>query len=91
MIQRLYSGFQSNCQQTFSENIYELDILFEWIPYNQFNNIKEKCKTVYSASWKDGPLKYDSNNKMLARVQAREVTLKLCNSQNMINDFLNKV
>ncbi|EXX66658.1 Skt5p [Rhizophagus irregularis DAOM 197198w] len=65
--------------------------IFEWIPYNQFNNIKEKCKTVYSASWKDGPLEYDSNNKMLARVQAREVTLKLCKSQNMINDFLNKV
>ncbi|GET65219.1 kinase-like domain-containing protein [Rhizophagus irregularis DAOM 181602=DAOM 197198] len=67
------------------------DIIFEWIPYNQFNDIEEKCKAVYSASWKDGPLEYDSNNKMLVRVQAREVTLKLCNSQNMINDFLNKV
>ncbi|CAB5383656.1 unnamed protein product [Rhizophagus irregularis] len=67
------------------------DIIFEWIPYNQFNDIKEKCKTVYSASWKDGPLKYDSNNKILARAQAKKVTLKLCNSQNMINDFLNKV
>jgi phage-related tail protein len=67
------------------------DIIFEWIPYNQFNDIKENCKTVYSALWKDGPLKYYSNNKMLARVQAKEVTLKLCNSQNMINDFLNKV
>src|SRR5947208_3330298 len=41
------------------------DIVFEWIPYNQFNNIKEIGKggfaTVYSAIWKDGPLEYDKN------------------------------
>ncbi|GBC14477.2 kinase-like domain-containing protein [Rhizophagus irregularis DAOM 181602=DAOM 197198] len=55
--------------------------------------LQEKCDERYceNSSWKDGPLEYDSNNKMLARVQAREVTLKLCKSQNMINDFLNKV
>ena len=39
------------------------DIIVEWIPYNQFNHIKEIGKggfaTVYSAIWKDGPLKYD--------------------------------
>src|SRR5215211_5649856 len=38
------------------------DILFEWIPYNQFNNIKEIGKggfaTIYSAIWKDGLLKW---------------------------------
>jgi hypothetical protein len=36
------------------------NIVFEWIPYSQFNNIKEIGKsgfvTVYSATWKDGPL-----------------------------------
>ncbi|CAB5396514.1 unnamed protein product [Rhizophagus irregularis] len=36
------------------------DIVLEWIPYNQFNEIKETGKngliTVYSAIWKDGPL-----------------------------------
>jgi hypothetical protein len=36
------------------------DIVFQWIPYNQFVKIKEINKngfiTVYSAIWKDGPL-----------------------------------
>src|SRR4051794_40096207 len=38
------------------------DIVFEWIPYDQFKNIKEIGKssaTVYSAIWNDGPLYYD--------------------------------
>jgi hypothetical protein len=36
------------------------DIIFEWIPYNQFNNIKENIFTKeYLAIWKDGPLNYD--------------------------------
>src|SRR5688572_24653340 len=38
------------------------DIGFEWIPYNQFNSIKEVRKveltTIYSAIWKDGPLNW---------------------------------
>src|SRR5438874_13234362 len=42
------------------------DIVFEWIPYNQFSNIKEIGKggfaTVYSAIWKDGKLYYDEDN-----------------------------
>src|SRR5436305_2180898 len=41
------------------------DIVFEWIPYNQFSDIKEIGRggfaTVYSAIWKDGPLKYYEN------------------------------
>src|SRR4051812_16326644 len=36
------------------------DIVFEWIPYNQFSDIKEIGRggfaTVYSAIWKDGRL-----------------------------------
>src|SRR5688572_25065176 len=40
------------------------DIVFEWVPYNQFSDIKEIGKggfaTVYSAIWKDGPLKYNN-------------------------------
>ena len=36
------------------------DIIFEWIPYNQFSDIKETGKdTVSSAIWKDGQLIYD--------------------------------
>src|SRR6266516_596484 len=71
------------------------DIIFEWIPYNQFNKIKEIGKggfaTVYSAKWKDGPLYY--NNKKLRRLSAnQEFDLKyLFNSQNITNKFLNEV
>ena len=46
---------------------YYYDTVFEWIPYDQFSNIKEVDKsgftTIYSAIWKDGPLKYDIFNK----------------------------
>jgi hypothetical protein len=38
------------------------DIIIEWIPYNQFNYIKEIGKggfaIVYSAIWMTGPLEY---------------------------------
>src|SRR5437016_2546512 len=37
------------------------DIIFEWIPYNQFNKIKEIGK---GAIWKDGPLYYSNYNKL---------------------------
>ncbi|EXX70648.1 hypothetical protein RirG_085530 [Rhizophagus irregularis DAOM 197198w] len=43
------------------------DIIVEWIPYNQFDNIKEIGKndlfTIYSAIWKNGQLNYDKNKK----------------------------
>src|SRR5205823_13448780 len=39
------------------------DIVFEWITYNQFSDIKEIGRggfaTVYSAIWKNGPLEFD--------------------------------
>jgi hypothetical protein len=71
-------------------------IVFEWIPYNQFNDIKEVYKghfvTIYSAIWKDGPLHYDFRDMKGTRESNKKVTLKcLYNSQNMINEFLNKV
>ncbi|UZO14394.1 uncharacterized protein OCT59_005853 [Rhizophagus irregularis] len=55
------------------------DIIVEWIPHNQFNNIKEISKddsiTLYSALW--------PNNK--------NVTLKcIHNSQNITDEFLNE-
>ena len=69
------------------------DIIFEWIPYNQFNIIEEiregGIATVYSAIWKDGPL---YNNEKYRRNKNKEVTLKcLYNSQNITNELLNKV
>ena len=70
------------------------DIVFEWIPYNQFNDIKEISKgdlvTIYSVIWKDGPLYY--KKKHWTRVPNKKVTLEyLSNSQNDIIWFLKEV
>ena len=69
---------------------YPRDIVFEWILYNQFNNIEEIGKggfaTIYSAIWKDGPLNYNT------RKSDKKVSLKcLHNSQNITNEVLNEV
>ena len=71
----------------------EKDIIFEWIPYNKFDNIEEINKgdfaTVYSAIWKDGPY---YNYKYLQRNSDKKVALKcLHNSQNISSEFLNEV
>jgi hypothetical protein len=71
-----------------------IDDVFEWISYDQFNDIKSIGKggfaTVYSATWKDGPLSPD--RKKLTRSSGRKVALKcLYNSRNMTDEFLNEV
>jgi hypothetical protein len=70
------------------------NIIFEWIPYNQFDVIKEIGKggfaKVYSAKWKDGPLYW--NKTEYTRDFNKTVALKcLNNSQNISNRFLNEV
>ena len=73
------------------------DIVFEWIPYNKFDNIEEINKgdfaTIYSAIWKDGPLYYDNYcNKEYLRRPDEKVALKcLYNSQHITKEFLNEV
>jgi hypothetical protein len=70
------------------------DIVFEWIPYDQFSNIEEIgiFVKVYSAIWKDGPLHYDSDKYEYIRYQNEVVALKcLYDSQNITNVFLNEV
>ncbi|EXX56655.1 Frk1p [Rhizophagus irregularis DAOM 197198w] len=71
------------------------DIVFESVPYSQFDNIKEVGQggfaKVYSAIWKNGPLYYNSSNEYI-RIQNKKVALKcLHNSQNISNKFLNEV
>ncbi len=71
------------------------DIVFEWIPYNQFDNIEEISKgdfaTIHSAIWKNGPLNYNYGN-MYTRTSDKKVALKcLHNSQNITNEFLDEV
>ncbi|GBB97035.1 hypothetical protein RclHR1_00290033 [Rhizophagus clarus] len=72
------------------------DIIFEWIPYNQFKSVKEIGKggfaIVYSAIWNDGPLHYNWNKRQYTRNSNKTVALKhLSNSQNMTDYFLNEV
>ncbi|CAB5385266.1 unnamed protein product [Rhizophagus irregularis] len=72
------------------------DIVLEWIPYNQFNEVKEtgknSLKTVYSAIWKDGPLyKKNRQKNNYIRDSNKEVALKcLHNSQESINSLLDE-
>ena len=73
-----------------------LDIVFEWIPYNQFSDIEEIGQgfaTLYSAIWKDGLLEYDKYNEEYTRESNYKiVALKyLHNSQNIGDEFLNEV
>jgi hypothetical protein len=75
------------------------DIIFEWIPHSQFNKVKKIGKsskgdiiTIYSATWKNGPLYYNYNNNELSRRSNRKVALiYLYNSQSTISKFLKKV
>ncbi|CAB4433285.1 unnamed protein product [Rhizophagus irregularis] len=72
------------------------DVIFEWIPYNQFNEIKETGKnssiTVYSAIWKDGPLYWNEQIKKYARNLNKEIALKcLHNTQNSVEFVMNEV
>jgi hypothetical protein len=72
------------------------DIVFEWIPYNKFDNIVKIVEgdfaTIYSAIWKNGPLYYDNNKMEYERKSDKKVILKcLHKSQNITNEILNEV
>jgi hypothetical protein len=75
---------------------YDNDIVFEWIPYNQFYDIKETSKngfiTIYSAMWRDGPLYWNKQNNKYTRISNNKVALKrLHNSQYLINFLIDEV
>jgi hypothetical protein len=74
------------------------DIAFEWIPYIQFDQIKETGKngliTVYSAIWRDCPLQYNlkkHNNKHTINANKKVALKCLHNLQNPIEFVINKV
>ncbi|CAB4439453.1 unnamed protein product [Rhizophagus irregularis] len=71
------------------------EIVFEWIPYNQINNIQEvnnnKFSTVYSAKWMDGPLFWDIRKKKYIRGSDKELALKYLHNLQNIEEFLSKV
>jgi hypothetical protein len=71
---------------------YQWETIFEWIPYNQLYNIEKKISTIYSAIWKDGPLRYSRiKNKYTREQHNAKVILKLYNLQNTNDEFLNEV
>jgi hypothetical protein len=71
--------------------------LFQWIPYNEFYDVKEikdDFYTVYSAIWKNGPLNYNFKdlNMITMRDSNERVTLKyFYDIQSMINEYHSKV
>jgi hypothetical protein len=71
------------------------DIVFEWIPYDQFNEIeivKDDCIAVYSAVWRDGPLRWSRQDEKYTRDSNKEVTLKCFHDlQNQTEFVINKV
>ncbi|RIA86748.1 hypothetical protein C1645_828817 [Glomus cerebriforme] len=68
------------------------DVIFEWISYNQFINVKEtENNGIATAIWKNGPLDWNEDEKKYVRDSNKIVALKyLNNSQNVTNEFLNK-
>ena len=72
------------------------EIMFEWIPYNQFNNLEKISKgdfaTVYTAIWNNGPLSYDYYKSEYTRKSDKAIILKcIHNSRNITNKFFNEV
>ena len=70
------------------------DLIFEWISYNQFLDIKEIDKddfsTIYLTKWKDGPLYWNEDNKKYMRQPNIEIALKRYHYLQNI-EFLNNV
>jgi hypothetical protein len=77
-------------------NINFYDVIFEWIPYNQFDEIEETCKnssiTVYLAIWRNGPLHKKDRWSSYTRDSNKEVALKCLHSlQNPVDSLINEV
>ena len=65
-------------------------IIFEWIPYNQLNDIKEINSDLYSAIWKEGPLCYCFHeSEYVRKSENKKVILEFLS--NISNEPLNKV
>ena len=72
-----------------------ISFALEWIEHDRFENIEHLAKggfgTVYKAIWKDGPLTFDYENKLIRKGKI-EVALKcLHDSQNITAVFLKEV
>ncbi|RIA89836.1 hypothetical protein C1645_182404 [Glomus cerebriforme] len=91
-IDRLKKYFTNSISE--NENIIvnkSSDTIFEWIPYDQFDNIEEMgkydCATTYSAIWNVGLPKYKEKGLSTIKV----VLKRLYNTQNITNEILDEV
>ncbi|GBC33820.2 kinase-like domain-containing protein [Rhizophagus irregularis DAOM 181602=DAOM 197198] len=83
-ITEIYERYVTNLFYNLPTNEKIIDfihnVVFEWISYNQFDEIEEICKDgfdiVNSAIWEDGLLYFDDNKKKWTRKSNIEVTLK---------------
>ena len=70
------------------------DIVFEWIPYDQFDDIEEIGQggfaTIYSATW-DGPLKYNTDTLKYKRCPEKIALKCLLDAQDITDKFLNEI
>jgi hypothetical protein len=71
-------------------------IVFEWIPYDQFFDVKEIDRdnfstALYSAKWKNGPLYWNKYRKKYLRLLNSKVFLKYLYNLQDIDEFLNEV
>ena len=70
------------------------DIIFEWIPYNQFDGINETGNFTISHSviWKDGPLRWSYEKYEYTRNSADKIVdLVHLNNLDITNESLNEV
>jgi hypothetical protein len=85
-----------NFIQEMQLKIDDYDDMFEWIPYDKFDTIKEITNydfaVIYSALWKNGPLEYKENTKKYTRDQNKTIFFKcLYNIQNVDEFIINEV
>jgi hypothetical protein len=69
---------------------YKHTAVFEWIPFNNFIDIKEiedNCLTA--ATWKEGTLNY--SGKWIRQSYEKVCLIYLYDSQNITDEFINKV
>jgi hypothetical protein len=71
-------------------------IVFEWIPYDQFFDVKEIDRdnfstALYSAKWKNGPLFWIGWLKIYTREPDKNVILKYFHNLQNIVELLNEV
>jgi len=71
---------------------YSWDIIFEWVPYDQFKDVKKISENYYTsmylAIWRDGPFNFTDE---YAERDKRIILKCLHNSRNTPDKFLSEV